>query len=321
MKKVLRDSVFVHKERANPKDVAASSGRRSSPFKRSMTWTTCVAASVYLSFVGHGVAADPTIEVPETNAPIASPFSFGYGVKLTSDYIFRGQTQSDGKPAVQGYVEGRFFDWFYAGIAMSSVSFPSQPWGLSDPAVELDYFAGVRHTWDRFSLDVGALYFTYPGQIAVGGLGGGLPATDMNMVEFAAKPSFAINKDVTVGGTIAYSPDYVGTGAPETYLAGNIKVMLPPIVEVEDVSWFASGEFGRQWLGTTALNSASIPDSNLPDFNVWNVGLGVTYKNATLDLRYWGSTLDNGSSGKCFAVTSMSNACGDRVALTLSFDM
>lgn len=271
---------------------------------------------------GSAFAADQ-IANSETavSGPAAPAITVGYGVKFTSDYVFRGQTQSDGRPAVQGYVEGRFFDWFYAGIFMSSVSFPSDPWGLSDPALEMDYAAGLRHTWDSFTLDVGAMYYTYPGQIDVGALGGGLPVSNMNMWEFAVKPSFAINQDVSINGYLGYSPDFVGTNAPATYLSGGVRINLPEFPSLKEVTWYTSGELGYQWLGRTDLQNAFIPDADLPDFAVWNVGVGFTYKNATLDFRYWGSELENGAGKSCYAATSMTNACGDRFALSLSFDM
>lgn len=277
----------------------------------------CSASLSRLSFAADATAGSGT----GASAPTPSAVSIGYGVKFTSDYIFRGQTQSNGRPAVQGYVEGRFFDWFYAGIFMSSVSFPSHPWGLSNPALELDYSVGLRHTWGSFTLDLGAMYYTYPRQIAVGALGGGLPATDMNMWEFAAKPSFAINGDVTVGGVLGYSPNFVGTGAPATYLSGTVKLNLPKIPSLDEMTWYASAEFGYQWLGRTHLNNAFIPDIDLPNFAVWNAGVAFSYKNTTLDFRYWGSQLKNGLGKSCFAATSMANACGDRFAVSLSFDM
>ncbi|MCV9999257.1 TorF family putative porin [Pararhizobium sp. YC-54] len=266
-------------------------------------------------------AADQTADEAAQISEVATPaISLGYGVKFTSDYVFRSQSQSDGKPAVQGYVEGRFLDWFYAGIFMSSVSFPSDPWGLADPAVELDYSFGLRHTWGSFTLDVGALRFTYPGQIGVGELGGGLPVSNMNMWEFAVRPSFVVNEAVSLNGYLGYSPDFVGTGAPETFLSGGMRINLPQIPALDEVTLFTSGELGYQWIGKTDLKSAFIPDADLPDFAVWNIGVGATYKNATLDFRYFGSQLKNGAGKSCFAATSMTKSCGDRFALSLSFD-
>src|SRR5258708_10949624 len=74
---------------------------------------------------------------------------------------------------------------------------------------------------------------------------------------------------------------------------------------------YISGEFGRQWLGTsdafygTTVGTAfggpfplGIPE---PSYNTWNVGVGFTYKVFTLDLRYYDTNL---SKGNCNAFTS-----------------
>lgn len=274
-------------------------------------------ATAALLYADHALAGENN---SASHAPATPPVDIGFGVKFGSDYMFRSQTQTNGKPTVQGYVEARLLDWFYAGLFASNVRFPAYPWGLSDPALEIDYFAGLRHTWDAFTLDAGLTYFSYPGQTRVGALGDGLPANDMDMWEVSVKPSFVINDIVTIGGVFGYSPDYVGTGAPETYLAGTLRVELPNPTSFKDWSWHASGELGYQWLGKTDFGSIYIADSDLPDFTVWNVGVGFVYKSATLDLRYWGSTLRNGPDRSCFRATSIDNACGDRFVATLSFD-
>src|SRR4051794_25174549 len=80
---------------------------------------------------------------------------------------------------------------------------------------------------------------------------------------------------------------------------------------------YISGEFGRQWLGTsdafygTTLGTAlggpfpnGIPE---PSYNTWNIGVGFTYKVFTLDLRYSDTNL---SKGDCNAFTSAFNASG-----------
>ena len=74
---------------------------------------------------------------------------------------------------------------------------------------------------------------------------------------------------------------------------------------------YISGEFGRQWLGTSdafygvTVSSAladhyplGIPE---PSYNTWNIGVGFTYKVFTLDLRYSDTNL---SKGNCNAFTS-----------------
>jgi hypothetical protein len=73
---------------------------------------------------------------------------------------------------------------------------------------------------------------------------------------------------------------------------------------------YVSGEFGRQWLGTTDSFYAvsGFPNGiKYADYNTWNIGIGFTYKVFTLDLRYSDSDL---SKGDCFAFTSTFDGSG-----------
>ena len=56
------------------------------------------------SSASHSFAADPT-EVPESSAADTWEFDAAFGAALTSDYIFRGITQTDHEPALQGYLD------------------------------------------------------------------------------------------------------------------------------------------------------------------------------------------------------------------------
>jgi hypothetical protein len=71
---------------------------------------------------------------------------------------------------------------------------------------------------------------------------------------------------------------------------------------------YISGEFGRQWLGTSdsfygtgLINPAFAAGIPEPSYNTWNIGVGFTYKVFTLDLRYSDTNL---SKGACNAFTS-----------------
>ena len=88
---------------------------------------------------------------------------------LTSDYVFRGFTQTDEKPALQGGLEYEADSGFYVGTWGSSISWLSD----SDPDVssqlELDGYIGYRNQLsDTISFDVGALYYGYPGSYPAG---------------------------------------------------------------------------------------------------------------------------------------------------------
>lgn len=85
------------------------------------------------------------------------------------------------------------------------------------------------------------------------------------------------------------------------------------------VGMYVSGEFGRQWLGTSDsfYGVAAFPNGiKYADYNTWNIGVGFTYKVMTLDLRYSDTDL---SKGDCNAFTSDFSARGNITASSGTF--
>ena len=81
--------------------------------------------------------------------------SVSANVSFTSDYIWRGMTQSDG-PAIQGGFDYASDGGFYAGIWGSNVNF-------NDGAgSELDYYFGYGFDMGGFGVDIGYLAYDYP---------------------------------------------------------------------------------------------------------------------------------------------------------------
>ena len=77
---------------------------------------------------------------------------------------------------------------------------------------------------------------------------------------------------------------------------------------------YISGEYGRQWFGTSDsfYGVPAFPNGiKEPDYNTWNIGVGFTYKVFTLDLRYSDTDL---SKGDCNAFTSDYNTRGNITA-------
>jgi uncharacterized protein (TIGR02001 family) len=74
-----------------------------------------------------------------------------YGLSVTSNYIDKGTSQSDDRPALQGYVEASY-GLAYAGAWSSTVD-------LDGDTVELDLYAGIRPSFGELSVDLG--YFRY----------------------------------------------------------------------------------------------------------------------------------------------------------------
>ena len=116
-------------------------------------------------------------------------------VALTSDYRFRGISQSDESIALQGGFDLGFDNGIYIGTWGSSVDFDSNR-GF-DGSLELDYYIGwASDIGDTgITLDVGYLYYDYPGDNGAEG----------DYQELYGSIGFW---DVTLG--LAYSDDYYG---------------------------------------------------------------------------------------------------------------
>ena len=92
------------------------------------------------------VAGAVTIGLFATSA-LAQELSFSYGVGITSNYISKGSTQTEDRPAIQPYVEASY-GLFYAGLWASNVRFG----GATD--IEYDVYAGITPSWGNVELDL-----------------------------------------------------------------------------------------------------------------------------------------------------------------------
>lgn len=93
-------------------------------------------------------------------APMAHATSFSGNAALTTDYVWRGSTQSQGDPAAQAGFKISTDGGFYASAWGSSVKFPT---GL-DADTELDLAVGWTHPLGGdWAVDVYALRYRYPG--------------------------------------------------------------------------------------------------------------------------------------------------------------
>jgi len=78
-------------------------------------------------------------------------------VALTSNYVWRGMTQDNNSPAVQGGFDLGYNN-FYAGVWGSNVDFDSTA------SVEMDLYAGYANEINGFSYDVNYCQYTYPNE-------------------------------------------------------------------------------------------------------------------------------------------------------------
>lgn len=93
-------------------------------------------------------------------------------LSLTSDYVFRGVSQSNQRPALQGGIELTAAGGAYAGAWASSISWLSDLSTTAAPlssSLELDAYGGYRgKLGDAAAFDLGAQYYAYPGDLPPG---------------------------------------------------------------------------------------------------------------------------------------------------------
>jgi uncharacterized protein (TIGR02001 family) len=286
---------------------------------------------------GSAVAADMPVKAVKAPPPAAfDPWDIAFGSAVMNDYIFRGVTQSNHQPSVAAYFEPRYNIskdlQLYIGTSTESISFSNRA------AAEVDVYGGIRPTFGAFAFDFGVWGYLYPGGICAdntltGGIpGGGVCAVstttifladgnvmkrDVSFFEVYGKVNYTINDNWQFGVNEYYSPNFLNTGAWGDYLSVTGKWTAPSTTfGTSGVGMYVSGEFGRQWFGTSdsfygVVQLAGFPNFTRgipePSYNTWNIGVGFTYKVFTLDLRYSDTDL---SKGNCNAFTSDYTARG-----------
>lgn len=260
-------------------------------------------------------AADMPMKAAPAPAPAAaaSQWDVLFGTALTTNYVWRGISQSDRKPAVQGYFEVDFkaTDWLtlYAGI-----------WGSSITTVianaEIDNTAGVRFSWGNFGLDLGADYYYYPDPTFPSLKGD----TSISYVEFYAKPSYKIADWLSISGQIYGGDNFGNSGESAWYYSGMVTV-TPPITLPGGITTSISGEVGRQTYSSGYKTLAGV-SSHVVDYTQWNVGVDFIYKAITLDLRYYDTDIDLKSNPFQCATgpTFTTDACKGSFVAMLKFD-
>jgi len=84
-------------------------------------------------------------------------WDISFGVTVTSDYVARGISYTDGGPAVQPEAEISFW-WLYAGWWGSNVTATNFS---GSPSWENDFSVGIRPEFGPVSLDIGHVWYTF----------------------------------------------------------------------------------------------------------------------------------------------------------------
>lgn len=214
------------------------------------------------------------------------PGEFSANVALTTDYIFRGISQADEDPAIQGGMDysldtGQGFG-IYIGFWGSNVE-------QGDANLELDIYGGLTGEIFGIGWDIGGIRFEYPDSDVLDyneayvGLSYTLPFTAFNP---------------TLSAKVSYSPDFFAESGDALYSEGGLDLEFPYGIalglhvghqEIEDNDVFGT-----------------------PDYTDWRIGLAKEVLGFTLDVSYFDTDLDE---DECFDGTEF---CDARAVFTIS---
>jgi uncharacterized protein (TIGR02001 family) len=96
---------------------------------------------------------------PAAPAKVEPEYTITGNAGLFSDYRFRGYTQTDYNPAFQGGIDFVHKSGFYLGNWNSNVNSTV----YNGASLEMDFYGGYKTTFGDFGLDVGTIYYFYPG--------------------------------------------------------------------------------------------------------------------------------------------------------------
>lgn len=223
-----------------------------------------------------GFAVSETVQSP------VGEFDVSMTATLATDYIWRGQSQTAGKGAVQASLDVAHESGAYAGIWASNVdgNFAFAGSNGSGADIEVDYYVGYGNSLtDAISYDLAVAKYDYPG------------ASVWNYAEIM--PSISAY-GVTLGYKYGFDVDD-GTHPTYTYVAYEYE--LPA-----EIGLFAS-------LGRTDRKSGA------DDYNDWAIGVGKTLVGLDFSVTYTDTDLGDAD---CTSLYDDGDFCDSNVTLAVS---
>ena len=187
-------------------------------------------------------------------------------VTLATDYVWRGVSQTDNKPAIQGgfdysYDTGWYGIGLYAGTWASNVD-ATFFGGDNDPQIELDGYLGVNGSIGEFGWDVGWLRYFYPGK------------NINDTTEWHVGGSWRF-----LSSTFHYSKDWFATDESSYRVDGAIDYGLPWEIGL-------SAGVGYNWGDGTK-------DLFVDTYTDWSIGLSKTMLSVDWSLTYTDTNIDD----------------------------
>ncbi len=226
-----------------------------------------------------GALASPMFAVA-ADAP-ASPHSLTGNVGFVTDYLYRGISQTSGKPALQGGFDYAHSSGLYAGIWGSNVNWiaDGNPGQNISAGLEIDVYGGYKGAiTDDFGFDVGLLTYNYPGRNKTAG--GTILKQDTQEVYGALSWKWLTLKySHSIGALFGWAK--TGTAAPNLgKTKGSGYLELNAAYDLGD-GWGITGHVGHQKVnGRTSASYSDYKIGVTKDVGFGVVGLAASSTNA-----------------------------------------
>lgn len=238
---------------------------------------TLTSAAVMLSTLGLGLGtANAEIKADDISANVA----------ITTNYLFRGISQTgddDVEPALQGGFDYAHDSGFYLGTWASNVELADPNGDIAD--LEMDFYGGYATEVGGIGVDVGVLYFFYPG------------TEDLDFIEYYGGVSGSVGP-ADLGLSVNFSPDYFLESGDAVYIDGSLDLPLP--------NGFGLGLH----LGYQAIDEEDTFGTD--DYLDWKVGISKSLAGMDFEVAYMDTDLDDDD---CFGGTDF---CDARAVFTAS---
>jgi uncharacterized protein (TIGR02001 family) len=224
-----------------------------------------------------GLVSVPAIAA---DAP-ASPHSFAYNVGVTTDYIFRGISQSQHDPAISGGIDYSHTSGLYAGTWLSTQKWVKAQSAKTGSDFELDIYGGYKGEVGDIGYDVGLIHYQYDGKKTASTTG--LPTPDTTEAYLGASW-----KMLSVKYSHTISRYFVGWGDVGTVSGNKVSSKGSNYLELNAThdlgdGWGLLGHIGYQKVKNLPDAASGLPDASYTD---WKVGVTKDVGFGTVTLAY-----------------------------------
>lgn len=198
----------------------------------------------------------------------ASDWTISGNAAFKTDYVFRGFSQTDEEPSVQGTIAASHESGFVASLWGTNVDFNDG----DEASTEVDATASFTFPLGFGDATLGGIYYAYPRSDS---------GLDYDYIEGFAGYAFDVMDAATINTQIFYSPDFFAASGDGVYAIASVTAPAPGL---ENLSFNAS--LAHQWIEDNAKFGAE-------DYADWSVGASYTWEKVNFGLTYHDTDIDD----------------------------